>query len=214
MIRINKFPCPPQLLDYAASEPLNIEKPFADCKINAIVRSSLLKEQKYLCAYCMTPIDFNHSVIEHILPKSLNPDKARTYGNLLATCDNENLHCDKSKKENSLLQAQDLIFNSIEECLIYNNEGLIIAKDPFPLLDEDINRKGLLNLNQAKYLMRNRKEVINQVESQIKQMMNKGYSSQKIKNKLAKVILDESQREKLTPYSGVLRFKCQEYIDI
>jgi conserved hypothetical protein TIGR02646 len=67
------------------------------------LRDSLLKEQKYICCYCMQRIDKERMRIEHWKPQSKCPDKQLTYTNLLGAClGNEgrpkNLrHCDVSK---------------------------------------------------------------------------------------------------------------------
>ena len=64
------------------------------------LKDSLLKEQGYLCAYCMARIDKDHMKVEHFKPQSLYPQDILAYGNLLACClgkTQDESHCDTSK---------------------------------------------------------------------------------------------------------------------
>lgn len=57
-------------------------------KDKEIIKDSLLKEQGYLCAYCMKRLDnTNYVKIEHIAPQSVYPEKSLSYRNMLAVCD-------------------------------------------------------------------------------------------------------------------------------
>ena len=52
------------------------------------VREMLLKEQGYLCAYCMRRIDINHMKIEHWFPENELSDIERLdYRNMLGSCE-------------------------------------------------------------------------------------------------------------------------------
>jgi TIGR02646 family protein len=69
------------------------------------LKDSLLKEQGYLCAYCMARIDKDHMKVEHFNPQSLYPDDTFTYGNLLACCQGKTQgepHCDTSKGDDEI----------------------------------------------------------------------------------------------------------------
>jgi len=59
----------------------------------SIIRDALLKEQHYLCAYCMKRIRNNaggsqvvHMSIEHWLPLSQDKERALDYKNFLGVC--------------------------------------------------------------------------------------------------------------------------------
>ncbi|MBL7787790.1 MAG: hypothetical protein JNM36_17915 [Chitinophagales bacterium] len=83
------------------------------------LRQSLLKEQGYLCCYCMRRVDLETDKVaamktEHFLPKSLYngiqeqvngapyPNLTVDYNNLLAACDDSYLTCDSTKKAKEL----------------------------------------------------------------------------------------------------------------
>lgn len=53
------------------------------------IRKCLLKEQHYLCAYCMKRIenDGTHTTIEHWSPLSKDKEGALEYANMLGVCD-------------------------------------------------------------------------------------------------------------------------------
>ncbi len=72
------------------------------------LRSSLLAEQGFICAYCQERLELNSSSvrIEHVKPQSLNKNLELDYINLLACCSGgtdsdespKKLHCDASKE--------------------------------------------------------------------------------------------------------------------
>jgi len=137
MIKITKSQCPKRLLKYARHEPLDINEPFKDREVKEIIKNSLLKEQRYICAYCMTRITFEKMVIEHIEPKSNSKKLARTYSNLLATCNNSDNHCDKSKEDKKLLIANPLtLFDENENAINYLRDGSIELESGTPLYED------------------------------------------------------------------------------
>jgi uncharacterized protein (TIGR02646 family) len=140
----------------------------ADAKYQATteLRDSLLKEQGYICAYCMRRIpvrDQNSnepSRIEHILSRTKHPDLELSYKNMVVCCpgaidsvlisDNSkkekyhNSHCDKSKGEN------DISFSPFDSSFIStlgykSKDGTIESSND--KYNEEINN--LLNLNNA-----------------------------------------------------------------
>lgn len=50
------------------------------------IRSQLVQEQQYLCAYCCKSIDESNAHNEHIRPQSQFPQASMEYGNLIASC--------------------------------------------------------------------------------------------------------------------------------
>ena len=67
------------------------------------LKKSLLEEQGYLCAYCMSRISLEKMKIEHFLPQSVYPSESLEYSNLLAVCRgyegecSQNQTCDTKK---------------------------------------------------------------------------------------------------------------------
>lgn len=114
--------------------------------IKQILRDSLLKEQGYLCAYCMSRIDNANTKIEHYVPR--NNENELDYKNLLAVCegksfDNEkkHQHCD-TQKGNRTLQIDPQNEFHISQ-ISYKPDGTIYSKDG--KFDDDLNL--ILNLN-------------------------------------------------------------------
>ncbi|TAD96752.1 MAG: TIGR02646 family protein, partial [Bacteroidetes bacterium] len=50
------------------------------------LRDSLLRDQKYICAYCMRRISEDDMKIEHFRSQSTHPDLDLDYRNMLAVC--------------------------------------------------------------------------------------------------------------------------------
>lgn len=215
MIKINKNSCPDELRKYAESAPLDPSEPFDDSKVKRIVRNSLLQEQHYLCAYCMTPIGVNIPVIEHIYPKDTYTSRARDYFNLLCSCsyDDQKLpkneqHCDLCKDDTTLKILPSMIFSSIEDFIFYKNDGTIFSSNSD--LFYDINT--ILNLNATPYLKRNRQEAARNVDQFVFRMTKKNYSNLKIKRLLLSFLSAEEQKCKYLPYFGVIKKRCEFFI--
>lgn len=74
------------------------------------IRKQLLKEQHYLCGYCMRRIDDSgRTTIEHLKPLSKDIENAFAYSNYMAVCDGgrgkgskKNLCCDAAKGNTTL----------------------------------------------------------------------------------------------------------------
>lgn len=77
------------------------------------LRESLLKEQGYICAYCMRRIPVKDkkidakSKIEHIKSREKHEEMQMDYANMVICCpgciDEKSLHCDASKGEKDLI---------------------------------------------------------------------------------------------------------------
>jgi len=216
MIKIDKA-ITPQYLAQFSSEPLDIKEPFHDSKIKRRLKSDLYREQKGLCAYCMSRISVEDNVIEHIKPKSnfKYKDLSRKYSNLVLTCKHmggTNTHCDESKKENELGYVPLVLFSEVEKYIKYDKDGTIIGQNL--QLNNDLNSYKLLNLNGTTYLKRNRREVIRNLEVIINDFILLNKNRVKIRNELCKLLRNEVKADILTPYSGVLRYVINEYLKI
>jgi len=146
------------------------------------LRLQLLKEQGYICCYCMSRINCENSKIEHLKPQSQFRDKQIDYSNLFIACDGgEGLaqnkqYCDTKKSEIEL-KAIDFLDN-IQDYLKYKKEAqkVIILSNNTDLSD-DINT---LNLNVDR-LAKNRKEAYDKV---ISSLSIKNFSKNAIKKTL------------------------------
>lgn len=107
MIKINKGTEPKEWTKLNVTEGVT--------KYEAIpeLRSALLRDQGYICAYCMRvipvqkkdPNQSEDSKIEHIKPRTKYPAEERLYSNMVVCCPgyiNSSDHCDKSKKSEEI----------------------------------------------------------------------------------------------------------------
>ncbi len=159
MITIRKNNEPVSLTHFRASGGKKFDD--LDAKTKSDLRTSLLEEQGYLCAYCMKRIGrdkdeeglYKDVKIEHIIPRSETAKSADTemleldYSNLVAVCTgstNGELHCDTSKG-NSIISLHPCN-RAVEESISYGlKDGEIRSNNE--LWNKDIKDKAKLNLN-------------------------------------------------------------------
>ena len=109
------------------------------------LKDSLLKEQGYLCAYCMARIDKDHMKVEHFKPQSLYLQDIFAYGNLLACClgkTQEESHCDTSKG-NAEISLSPLSPSCVDTLSYESGTGKIKSSNPY--YDRELDR--ILHLN-------------------------------------------------------------------
>jgi uncharacterized protein (TIGR02646 family) len=152
------------------------------------LRASLLKEQGYICCYCMRRIaepTAQKMVIEHFKPQSLYPELQFDYNNLLASCQgNEGAseayqHCDERKKSREI--ALNPLNQTMMERIKFTGNGEIYTTDE--ILDNDINHVLNLNLQQLK---NERKAIILGLEQKIKRKFKDKTVSKSFINELLK----------------------------
>ena len=170
MIPIRKGREPNELLRYrldkSAGEPTYENMP-ADVK--EIVLESLMRDQGYLCAYCMCRIPQDTTkhwppvTIEHINPQSCTDlASALDYRNMLAVCSGnrnpvdvalqnlgkERLTCDAHRQNTSMTVNPLLPYTLMG--IKYKSDGTIYS------VDENVNRDldGTLNLNRKEVLLK------------------------------------------------------------
>lgn len=160
------------------------------------LKDSLLKEQGYLCAYCMARIDKDHMKVEHFKPQSLYPQDIFDYGNLLACCQGktqEESHCDTSKG-NAEISLSPLSPSCVNTLSYESGTGAIKSSN------EDYNRDlDTLNLN-AHIIKRNRLKVLQGV---IQALQSVGFNSGAIRSQLKEWnSVDKDAKRK--PYCGIV----------
>lgn len=142
------------------------------------LRKMLLKEQGYLCAYCMRRIDIEHMKIEHWFPENELSDIERLdYRNMLGSCEG---HIDgtNGKKDDtcdSHKSGDKITVNPLDRstlCSIkYNSDGEIYSDNE--IIEKDIDV--VLNLNSEKHLLKlNRKSMLKQVREELCKMQKRG----------------------------------------
>ena len=144
MIKINKGKEPVCLTSYKKQKFSSYDGLSKENKYEII--ESLMKEQGYLCAYCMQRISHEKgATIEHITPQSTDASKALEYTNMLAVCDgNEGkgaLICDKHRGNTKIT------VNPLDETTLkgihYRSDGTIYSDDA--VINKDLDK--VLNLN-------------------------------------------------------------------
>jgi len=103
----------------------NLDKPVIE-----YLNKALLKEQGYLCCYCMEEISLNSLRREHFLPQSRFKEEELNYSNLFAACNfsdglpPEQQHCDIKKAH--LLIPKYISDPKCSEYFRYNRSGEIL----------------------------------------------------------------------------------------
>lgn len=180
MRKIKKHPEPEAWIKYRKT-------PGVEFRAIDELKESLLKEQGYICAYCMRRIpckDDNPCAIirvEHIFSRKNHPDKEYVfnYKNLVACCpgaigmlpDSEkmsadNFHCDRRKGDNDV--SFSLFSDTFIDTISYSSkDGTVRSSDS--KYNEEINE--ILNLNHPQ-LKRNRLEALNGVIIELSKSSN------------------------------------------
>lgn len=147
------------------------------------VREKLLKEQGYICGYCMRRIkNCSETKIEHIVPQSClkeNEREALNYKIMLGVCygnekkgrNKKSLTCD-AHRENQDLVVNPFDMNCIDK-IAYRTDGTIYSEDD--AIND--NLENVLNLNYDgadAYLKKNRREVLSACKEKLKKMQRTG----------------------------------------
>lgn len=212
LILIQKETPPKKFIEFKQQNPpANFDDMPSDIK--AILRTSLLKEQGYLCAYCMRRINDNHNEvkIEHYKPR--NDENELDYSNLLAVCTGtststkkERQHCD-TKKGDTVLHIDPQKIEHINQ-LSYSNDGTILAKDN-PIFTQDLNKTLNLNDNYG-YLKTNRKVAL----ESLKKFLHKKYQGKKVPIADVSKLLNfyqNMQNGQYTEYCGILIYYLMKH---
>lgn len=210
MIKITKGKEPKEWTEYRNT-------PGVDYQAIPELVTSLLKEQGYICAYCMRHIPCRDKIlcedhhVEHILSRDSHKDKKLDYRNMVVCCPGhigDEDHCDRLKK------SQDISFNLFDSNFIstlsYKSDGKIESTNK--QYDEEINK--VLNLNTP-LLKENRKNSWDSVKQLlIKEMGNKPWNRSVLKKYLEKYSSMRNKDGKLQyiPYCGIVIYFLQKKI--
>lgn len=129
MIKITKGKEPKEWTEYRAT-------PGVDYQSIPELVESLLKEQGYICAYCIRSIPCKDKIsnedhrVEHILSRDNHPNQKFVYSNMVLCCPghigNED-HCDRQKG------GRDVTFNLFDASFIatlsYKSDGEIVSSN-------------------------------------------------------------------------------------
>jgi uncharacterized protein (TIGR02646 family) len=199
MVSINKQKEPVFLAEYKRREPIEYEEIPKDS-----IRESLLKEQGFICAYCMQRIDENKMKIEHWHSQEKHEDERLDYKNMLAVCKGNEGHSPKQQHCDTKKADKDIKYNpanpehKIESKIKYKtSNGEIFSEDTE--FNEQLNK--VLNLNY-RILKENRKAVFDAVTSRLGYLCKKeGVTKQQLEKLIEKWKSFENGHRK--EYSGV-----------
>ena len=177
------------------------------------IRERLLKEQGYLCGYCMRRLNSVKDVkIEHLLPQSKlkeDPKEALNYKKMIGVCygnqntarDKRALTCD-AHRGNADLTVTPLSKTCIAQ-IKYRSNGEIYSDEPD--IEKDLNETLNLNCNKADaYLVTNRKEAINACKRQLLKLQEKGIWKESILEAMLKRYERTDSEGRYEPYSGIV----------
>lgn len=187
----------------------------------ASLRESLLKEQHYLCAYCMRRIsnDEKRTTIEHWKSLSEHKEQALDYQNMLAVCDGGRsfsgeirkiLSCDAAKEEHNM----DITpLNRVQmDKISYKSNGFIETEPKDPQMEHDIQDILLLNgiwkngeflYDTSTELVKGRKNAYEILQRILKRMDKEGKCTSVRLIKLIQKIENEEERME---FAGVLLY--------
>lgn len=184
------------------------------------VRENLLKEQGYLCAYCMRRIESVEDVtIEHYIPQSelkvLGDRAALDYRIMLGVC-KRNRNCEKkyqtcdAHRNNEPLTVNPWNENSIS--LIQYQQGTGIIYSDNSEINKDLNDTLNLNCTESR-LPENRKAALDSLkEFLIKKKSSGTWSSSMLEN-IEKIYADKDGEGKYKEYVGILLWYIRQRIN-
>ncbi len=201
MIQINKGSEPAEWSEKCKTPGFGKYEPIPE------LRSALIKEQGYICAYCMRriPVDDPNeketSKIEHIHSRTEYPNLQLDFSNMVICCPGNignNAHCDKSKAHKSI--SFDIFKPQLEESISYESRNGKI-KSSNPDWDKEINDNKTLNLNDS-LLMINRQQVLSGVQTILE---NKKWKKAELQTKLNEW-MSKDKDGKYKQYCGIVRW--------
>lgn len=209
MILIVKKKEPDSLIQYRKSSNASFDD--LDGNVKDEIRTGLLQEQGYLCAYCMKRLrDDRMAVkIEHYQPR--NSENELQYSNLLAVCDGnqksrvdpDRFTCD-TRKADRVLKINPQI-KAHMDTVSYKMDGRICSSEA--AFERDLNET--LNLNDAQgYLRSNRRAAIKPIAKKLSECRNEAGAVSLLKK--LKISTETINRQGQYPeYAGIQRW----YID-
>lgn len=211
MLLINKGDEPSSLKEYK-KQPNACYEDFRD---KDDIRDALLRDQGYLCAYCMKRIDKSNMKIEHYKPQSKYGHLDLDYRNMLGACDgnskageNKNVQTCDTHKGN-----EEIVVNPLEQSSIdlikYRGDGTIYSDD------ENINKNlnEILNLNcDAVFLKSNRKSALDSLKKFISKKSPNKTSSKELLIKIKRNYETFDNEGKLKEFSGIILYYLNKRI--
>lgn len=182
------------------------------------LREALLRDQGYLCAYCMRRIqnDRDTMKIEHWKAQSSLKNEAEkmNFQIMLGVCDgcrgsrDKYTTCDEHRHESKL--HVNPLDRAMMETISYDRNGRIKSSDV--LIDEDLNKVLNLNCEQAtSRIVQNRRAIFEECMRKLVKLQKDGkWKASTLRELLQQYErLENGQKE---PYVGVPRYLIQKYL--
>ncbi len=164
MKKIIKQSEPRSLVEHRAKQRANENADYDNYSDKDNLRDYLLKEQGYICCYCMSRIKLDEMKIEHRQPQTKYLSQQLDYKNLLGACIGnqgarpQNQHCDTKKGDSEIIVNPIEGDKNCENLVKYRPDGKIYSDDIS--INHDLNET--LNLNLG-FLKKNRKDALDVV---------------------------------------------------
>jgi uncharacterized protein (TIGR02646 family) len=198
MWKIIKTREPRTLTEY--KKTLNATYENMHSNIKEEVRLQLLKDQGFLCCYCMCRLKAEKTKIEHFQSQKKYPTLDLDYKNLFIACTGnegqifKNQTCD-TKKSDLEIKNFNLITTDFSKQIQYNIDGHI--KSSNPSIDTELNE--ILNLNNQ-ILKENRKNVYLAINNNFKKLHNKEKFNLYCLNKLRNKYLNKNNKDEFESF--------------
>ena len=159
MKHIKKGNEPPLLIAHRKQKDANFDN--IPKKTKEQLRTHLLKEQGFICCYCMQRITKENMKIEHWRPQKYYAGFQLAYKNLLASCKGgegkrrEFQHCDTKKGEKEIAISPVDQDKNCERMVKFKGDGTVYSDDA----EINVELNNILNLNMET-LRNNRSEVM------------------------------------------------------
>lgn len=181
----------------------------------ADIKKSLLKEQGYLCAYCMKRISETDMTIEHYKTQSsISEKEALNYNNMLGVClgnrgaGRKNYFTCDAHRENDSITINPLLRSSID-LIYYEDSGRIYSNDPE--INKDLDKTLNLNCEQV-LLIANRRQALKSLKNYLFNLKSKGTWKKEFLEKIKKQYEYPDKDGKLQPYSGIILYYLNKRI--
>ncbi|ELS32373.1 MULTISPECIES: retron system putative HNH endonuclease [Pseudanabaena] len=168
------------------------------------LRESLLKEQGYICCYCMSRIKLDEMKIEHWQPQTKYISRQLDYRNLLGACMGkqgarpQNQHCDTRKGDSEITINPIEGDKNCERLIKYRPDGEIYSTDES--INRDLNET--LNLN-LEFLKKNRKAALYVVLDQLQKKFPKTNWTANIRQKVINDLSDKDANGYYSEYCQI-----------
>ena len=174
----------------------------------ADIRESLLREQGFLCAYCMRRIDQEHTRIEHWKPEAeLSELEKLDYSNMLAVCyENSEGLPEKDQTCDTRKGQQEITVDPRRETHIatigyQKGTGFIFSENE--VIDADLNER--LNLNCTKQsLPENRRAVLRRVIQEMSERQKTGNWKTADIARMIRIYSEADETGRKKEYAGIV----------